>query len=239
MLSRTCIVVLLSFLPSIVFANNECVVLLHGLARISNSMGELERKLQKATYEVVNINYPSRSYSVDILAWDAVGRGVSQCRGRQATEINFVTHSLGGILLRYYLQHETISELGRVVMLGPPNQGSELVDSLLPLPGFKFFGGPTGTALGTGSNSIVASLAAVDFDLGVIAGNTNVNPLNFLLISGPSDSIVSVESTKVEGMNHHRVLPVTHTFMMRNNEVIDEAIHYLKTGAFIPMPEEL
>lgn len=239
MFSRILLLILLSLLPGIVVANSECVVLLHGLARVSNSMAELERKLERATYEVININYPSRSHAIDVLAMDAVGRGLTQCRGRQAERINFVTHSLGGILLRVYLQHENINELGRVVMLGPPNQGSELVDKLLPVPGFKLFSGPAGVALGTVGDSVVPSLGAVDFDLGVIAGDTNINPLNFLLLAGPSDSIVSVESTKVEGMNDHRVLPVMHTFMMRNNEVIDEAIHYLKTGMFIPLTEEM
>lgn len=215
-------------------ANTECVVLLHGLARISNSMGELATKLNRSGYQVVNINYPSRSYPVDVLAADAVGRGVAQCRGRHLDTIHFVTHSLGGILVRFYLQEQNLIELGRVVMLGPPNQGTELVDGLLPLPGFSFFWGPTGSALGTGQDSIISNLGPVDFDLGIIAGNTNINPLIALLSVGPNDSIVTVESTKVAGMNDHRVLPVTHTFMMRNNEVIDHVIHYLKTGSFMP-----
>ncbi|PCJ25880.1 MAG: alpha/beta hydrolase [SAR86 cluster bacterium] len=216
------------------YAESECVVLLHGLARVSNSMSELSRKLERANYDVVSINYPSRRHSIDVLAADAVGRGVASCRLLHAPQISFVTHSLGGILLRYYLVDNEIAELNKVVMLGPPNQGSELVDGLLPVPGFKFFGGPTGIALGTDDAGIVASLGAVNFDLGVIAGTTNINPLARLFIPGPNDSIVSVESTKVEGMRDHIILPVTHTFMMRNNQVIDEVIHYLKTGAFIP-----
>ena len=212
----------------------ECVVLLHGLGRLSNSMSELETKLAPAGYYVSNIKYPSRSYPIDVLALDAIGRGLAQCRSEGPGEIHFITHSLGGILLRYYLSENTISELGRVVMLGPPNQGSEIVDGLLPLPGFGFIGGPAGVALGTGPGSIIDRLGPVEFDLGIIAGSTNINPLEFLFIAGPSDSIVSIESTKVRGMNAHMVLPVTHTFMMRNNEVIEQAIHYLKTGSFIP-----
>jgi triacylglycerol lipase len=218
----------------------ECVVLLHGLGRLSNSMSELESKLAPAGYSVANIKYPSRSHPIDVLAVDAIGRGLTQCRGERKSEIHFITHSLGGILLRYYLSQNTIPELGRVVMLGPPNQGSEIVDGLLPLPGFGFIGGPAGVALGTGEGSIIDSLGPVDFNLGIIAGSTNINPLEFLFIAGPSDSIVSIESTKVRGMNAHIVLPVTHTFMMRNNEVIEQAIHYLKTGSFIfePIDEE-
>ena len=222
---------LLVVLPSSLVA--ECVVLLHGLGRLSNSMSELETKLAPAGYSVSNIKYPSRSYPIDVLALDAIGRGLAQCRSEGPGEIHFITHSLGGILLRYYLLENTISELGRVVMLGPPNQGSEIVDGLLPLPGFGFIGGPAGVALGTGEGSIIDRLGPVEFDLGIIAGSTNINPLEFLFIAGPSDSIVSIESTKVRGMNAHIVLPVTHTFMMRNNEVIEQAIHYLKTGSFI------
>ena len=223
---------LLIVLPSSLVA--ECVVLLHGLGRLSNSMSELETKLAPAGYYVSNIKYPSRSYPIDVLALDAIGRGLAQCRSEGPGEIHFITHSLGGILLRYYLSENTISELGRVVMLGPPNQGSEIVDGFLPLPGFGFIGGPAGVALGTGPGSIIDRLGPVEFDLGIIAGSTNINPLEFLFIAGPSDSIVSIESTKVRGMNAHMVLPVTHTFMMRNNEVIEQAIHYLKTGSFIP-----
>ena len=231
MLKQFTLLSLLVVMPSSLVA--ECVVLLHGLGRLSNSMSELETKLAPAGYSVANIKYPSRSHPIDELAVDAIGRGLTQCRSKGSGEIHFITHSLGGILLRYYLSQNTISELGRVVMLGPPNQGSEIVDGLLPLPGFGFIGGPAGVALGTGEGSIIDSLGPVEFDLGVIAGSTNINPLEFLFIAGPSDSIVSIESTKVRGMNAHMVLPVTHTFMMRNNEVIEQAIHYLKTGSFI------
>lgn len=224
--------VLLSCGPLVQANQPECVVLLHGLARISNSMHELEVKLGRAGYYAVNINYPSRSSTIDVLASDAVGRGLNACREQQASVVHFVTHSLGGILLRYYKQHVGIPELGRAVMLGPPNHGSKIVDELLPIPGFQFITGPTGAVLGSESE-VISDLEPVDFDLGVIAGSTNLNPLSFLFFDGPSDTIVSVDSTKVEGMRAHIVLPVTHTLMMRNNEVIDNAIHYLKTGNFL------
>lgn len=234
MVARALLVCLLSLAPGLAAASQECVILLHGLLRVSNSMSELEAKLNKAGYVAVNINYPSRSSEIAVLADDAVGRGLAQCRAQHTPAIHFITHSLGGILMRYYEQHQGIPELGRVVMLGPPNHGSELVDGLAPVPGFHFLTGPTGAVLGTDDSSILKSLEPVHFDLGVIAGTTNINPLALLFLPSPNDSIVSVESTRVEGMHAHLVLPVTHTLMMRNNEVIDNAIHYLKTGDFIP-----
>ena len=218
---------------TISLAAADCVVLLHGLARISNSMSELERKLTKTGFDVVNISYPSVKYEIEVLASDAVGRGIRQCLANNPDQIHFVSHSLGGILVRYYFQENELEQLGRVVMLGPPNQGSEIVDRLLPVPGFGFLG-PSGQALGTQEGNALSGLGPVNFELGVIAGSTNINPLGFLFFEGPNDSIVRVENTEVEGMNAHIVLPVTHTFMMRNNEVIDNTIHFLKTGRFIP-----
>ncbi len=220
------------FLSLPAYGASECVVLLHGLARVSNSMGELTEKLEKAGYQAENINYSSRKYSIDVLAKEAIARGLERCG--PAAQIHFVTHSLGGILLRYYCETTPIANLGRVVMLGPPNHGSELVNMLLHVPGFKFFAGPAGITLGTGEGHVPQALGAVDFDLGVIAGTVNINPLSFFTINKPNDSVVSVESTKVEGMNEHLVLPVMHTIMMRSNLVIDNVVHYLKTGSFIP-----
>ena len=227
------------FLLSLMLANQavaagqECVVLLHGLARVSNSMAELERKLGRSGFVAKNITYPSRQNAVAPLAEDAVERGVEACRSEQVSRIHFVTHSLGGILVRYYLAENSLPELGRVVMLGPPNQGTELVDRLRRLPGFALLG-PAAISLGTDPGSITSNLGPVEFELGVIAGDVNVNPLAALFLPGDNDSVVTVESTRVDGMDEHLVLPVMHTIMMRNNRLIDHTIHYLKTGNFIP-----
>lgn len=214
-------------------SNKECVVLLHGLARVSNSMAELERKLDRSGFIAVNITYPSRRGEIETLAKDAIGHALSVCDAQSVSKVHFVTHSLGGILVRQYLEEESLPHLGRVVMLGPPNQGTALVDRLRRVPGWAWLG-PAADALGTGPESILSSLGPVQFELGVIAGDVNVNPLAALFLQGENDSVVTVESTRVAGMDEHLVLPVMHTVMMRNNRLIDHTIHYLKTGNFIP-----
>jgi len=233
-ISRIALCLLLALQAPLVMGQQleECVVLLHGLARTPGSMGEMERKLGAAGFLVVNVGYPSRERPVEELAREAVSEGLTECSAQEAWRIHFVTHSLGSILVRYYFKEHTDPRLGRVVMLGPPNQGAELVDALAEFPGFGLFNGPSGWQLGTRDKSITSSLGGVKFELGVIAGNQAINPLFAALIPGPDDGKVSVESTRVAGMKEHIVMPVTHTWMMFNNEVIEQVVSFLKNGRF-------
>jgi pimeloyl-ACP methyl ester carboxylesterase len=211
-------------------AADPCVVLLHGLWRTENSMNRLEESLAVAGYRVRNIEYESTEKPVNVLAEEAVTAGLAACG--EAQTIHFVTHSMGGILVRQYLEEKDIDQLGRVVMLGPPNQGSEVIDRYADWPGFEWFSGPAGMQLGTGEASVPRSLGPARFDVGIIAGNQTINPILSRTLPGRDDGKVSVDATRLEGMNDHMELPVTHVFMMRNEEVIEQVLHYLEHGHF-------
>ena len=208
----------------------ESVILLHGLARSDRSMNKLAQSLTDAGYLIVNIKYPSTKYKVNILAKKALTSAITRCPS--GSKINFVTHSMGGILVRYFLKENTIKNMGRVVMLGPPNKGSQVVDNLSSLPGFKFINGPAGMELGTKTRSIPNTLGGATFELGIIAGTRTINPILSLILPSPNDGKVSVENTKLEGMADHIILPVTHTFMMNNKNVIFQIKYFLKNGIF-------
>jgi pimeloyl-ACP methyl ester carboxylesterase len=210
----------------------ECVILLHGLARGSHSMSKLEEALREGGYVIANIDYPSRQHPVEELAPEAVGRGLDACRDTQAATIHFVTHSMGAILVRYYLSQNAIPELGRVVMLGPPNQGSEVVDRFSKVPGFGAINGPAGSQLGTGPESLPSTLGPVSYPVGVIAGTKTINPILSTALPNPDDGKVSVARTRVEGMADFIAVAASHPLLVRDAEAIRQTLAFLEDGKF-------
>ena len=216
-----------------VAAASECVVLLHGLARTSMSLNTMQQALEEDGFLTANIDYPSREHAIPELADIAVEQGLATCRaGEDVQKIHFVTHSLGGILVRQYLSEGAIPELGRVVMLGPPNQGSNAADDLDGVPGFDWINGPAGRQLGKGEESVPLALGPVDFELGVIAGDRTIDPITSYVLPDPDDGQVSVEDTKIDGMDDFVVVNHSHAFMMRMDEPIKLTKLFLRTGSF-------
>ncbi len=211
-------------------AGDEIVVVLHGLARSSWSMTKIQRHLEREGYLVVNVNYPSTRHPIEYLSDEMLADVVARCCP-DAT-VHFVTHSMGGIITRYYLEGRRLPNLGRVVMLSPPSQGSEVVDALKNNGLFKRVNGPAGGQLGTDPESIPSKLGPVAFELGVIAGNKSIDPLFSLMIPGPDDGKVAVERTRVEGMQDFLVMPYSHTFIMRQPDVMQQVAHFLRYGVF-------
>ncbi len=211
----------------------ECVILLHGLARTSSSMNDLQAALLDAGFAVAKIDYPSRKFTVEQLAAPAIEKGLRLCAEQGATKNHVVSHSMGGILFRQYVAEYGAEQFARTVMLAPPNKGSEAVDALRDVPGFDFLNGPAGLQMGTDSTSLPLKLGPAISDVAVIAGTFSINLMLSTFLPDPDDGKVSVESSRLKGMCAHLQVHVSHPFIMEDEEVISEVISYLRTGRFI------
>jgi len=207
----------------------ECVVLLHGLWRSERSLAGLGKHLEREGFEVVSHGYDSAGASIAEHARELAAR-LPELVPAAAPRIHFVTHSLGGIVVRQLLDDRPVERLGRVVMLAPPNRGSELADALRDNRLFRALLGPTLAELGTGESDPPRTLGPVTFECGVIAGDFNF--LGGLAFDGPNDGRVSVESTKVEGMTDFLVVHHGHATLMNAGDVKRQVVHFLRHGRF-------
>ncbi|MEL6770745.1 MAG: alpha/beta fold hydrolase [Bacteroidota bacterium] len=215
----------------------DCVLLLHGLGRTAASMTPVADALRAEGYHVVNAGYPSTEHSIDTLAARYVApalRGGCRPAAYPARQIHVVTHSMGGILMRALAAQDGLPDnLGRVVMLAPPNQGSEVAEALKDWWLFQRTNGPAGVALGT-TDSVPLALGPVPFETGVIAGTRSLDPWFALLFDGPHDGKVAVARAQVEGMVDFRTVAASHTFIMRHPDVLPDVLFFLEQGQFRP-----
>ncbi len=221
--------------PATEDALGECVVLVHGMGRTYRSMERMQQKLVGAGYHTVNMGYPSTERTIEAIADEYVPQALEQCRRFSPTAVHFVTHSLGGIVVRQAIKESHPPELGRIVMLSPPNHGSAVADSLKDWWFYEWFNGPAGQQLTTsGPASLPRQLGPVDYAVGVITGDRYYF-FDFWLsaiIPGLDDGKVSVASARLEGMSDFLVVHETHPFIMDAEYVQNETVNFLKTGSF-------
>jgi len=213
------------------------VILLHGLARSERSMRTMQDALAKDGFATCNIAYPSTEYPIDVLLREHVLPAIRACLPPRDVRVSFVTHSMGGILVRLLMETEPLPNIDRVVMLSPPNHGSEVVDRLGGLWLYRAVNGPAGAQLGTGVDSLPRKFGPARFPVGVITGDRTVNPFLSWLIPGDDDGKVSVESARLEGMQDFIVIATSHPFIMGNADAVRQTLAFLKTGRFVhPVP---
>ncbi|MDQ5980210.1 MAG: hypothetical protein QG602_3185 [Verrucomicrobiota bacterium] len=217
-------------------AEPDCVVLLHGIGMRSYVMNRLESALRADGYRTVNISYPSRRMPFEQLAGEYLPAHLKKHDVARAPHLHFVTHSMGSLIVRKLLQDARPANLGRVVMIGPPNQGSTAADAAKENVLLKKFLGGNLVRLGTGEDAIVKTLGAADFDVGIIAGEVAVNPVFGQALGGKNDGAVTIESAKLKGMKDFIVLPYSHTLMLWRQEVVDQVRTFLREGKFIHPP---
>jgi pimeloyl-ACP methyl ester carboxylesterase len=210
------------------------VILLHGIARTSRSLRRLETALQVSGFATLNLDYPSRKKPLEALAAD-IHPAISDFARTNGGPVHFVAHSMGGLLTRVYVATYRPVWLGRVVMLGTPNGGSEVADLLKRLAIYRAFYGPAGLQLSTEQDAVPRSLPPPDYAVGIIAGIRSIFPISSIFIlPRPNDGRVSLQSAGLADMADCTTVKASHTGLIRNRIAIDQTITFLREGRFKP-----
>lgn len=212
----------------------ECAILLHGMARTHNSMNALQKALARAGYHTFSIDYPSTAKPIATLAAEYIPPARYLAEQQQCKTLHFVTHSLGGIVVRTYLKTHPLDNLGHVVMLSPPNQGSAVAREFKDDWYFQWLNGPAGQELAAGPASTPAQLGMVSYSVGIITGNSQAFFDGWLvpLFDEPNDGKVSISEARLEGMSDFLVVNESHPFIMDSRLVHQQVLHFLQHGTF-------
>lgn len=208
--------------------SRQLVMLLHGMGRSTYIFRDMEAALREAGYEAVAVSYPSLTKGIAGHA-DQLESLLNELE--DTDRVSFVTHSLGGLVVRELLNRDGAwrdeVDLGRVVMLAPPNQGSELAVALQPLPPYAWIGGPSAVEIAAGPP--FAPLPA-DVEVAVIAGGTadgqGFNPL----LSGNNDGVVTVVETELAAARDRLTVNTIHTVIASSPETIAATLKFLASG---------
>jgi len=196
-------------------------------------MGPIARTLQDSGYAVINLDYASTRKSISAVAEETLAPAANLARRQGYGRIHLVTHSMGGVVARDFLQNHALPSGSRVVMLAPPNQGSELTDwALLHMPRIYSLAGPAARELGTQENDRFNGLQSVGAQVGIIAGSGSWNPLFSAILPGDDDGKVTVKRTRLPGMTDFLVVSDTHMMIMFDTHVRAQIVHFLKSGRF-------
>lgn len=210
--------------------NGDYVVILHGIARSNKHMQKLATYLQKDGFDVINLSYPSTTYTIEDLT-EIINKEIFQ-RTTKEKRIHFIGYSMGGLMVRALIHKYNYKNLGKVIQLAPPNQGSEVADFVKNFWPYKKIFGPAGQQLITDQSAVNHLFGEVNYELGIIVGNATIDPISSVIIPGENDGKVAVERTKLEGMKDHIVVSASHTFFPSNKEVQKQTLYFLKNGNF-------
>lgn len=217
----------------------KVVIAVHGLIRTAGSLRKVCDYLhERGGYTAIAMNYCSTRAEVAQHA-RALRSIIDHLDGVE--QIDLVSHSLGSLVIRHYLSDTTDPatnrqgdpRIGRIVMYAPPNQGAELAEKLGRNQVFKMVFGVAGTQLARDWPELEKHLALPQFEFGILAGGRGDEKGWNPLLAGDDDGVVSVATTRLPGASDSLVLPVSHTFIMGNAQVLECTLRFLEHGYFI------
>jgi triacylglycerol lipase len=210
-------------------SGDELVICLHGLWRSKWAMEPLAKQCVNSGFSCINLPYPSFRNTLEQMV-ERLDLLI-QKEAENFSKIHLLTHSLGGVIVRRYLDTCSHEKCSKVLMVAPPLQGSMIVDWLGKSPLRRVLG-PAGEFLSTAQMAGECQTISQDVESAVIMGDRVKIPILHHIIEGASDGIIRVQAGKIEGLNHFKVVHADHTFITSDPEVLAAADRFLRTGGF-------
>ena len=209
--------------------HGKALLLLHGLFRTRTAMNAIAKEVNKAGgYTTFSVGYPTTRGSVDSHArsLDSVIRSLEGM-----SEINFVAHSLGNLVVRnwaYNFNSEgrklpDCQKFGRMVMLAPPNKQPHIAARFIRGRVANFILGQAAQSMATGWEGLEPKLATPPFEFGVLAGGKGNDKGYNPLLPGDDDSVVTVEHTRLAGARLPRNPRAAHLFYGQSDSPSNDA----------------
>jgi len=208
--------------------SGHAVILLHGIIRSSKSMSRMQARLTETGFLTVPFDYPSTQVDLDQCS-SYLGQVIKSLEG--VRQISFVTHSMGGLVVRNWMRNHSDPRVQRLVMIGTPNKGAEMADRLQSWKVYQLILGPAGQQLISGKKGAISQLPVPEIEFAIIAGGRGTPEGYNLLIPGDDDGTVTIDSARLEGASDFICLPVLHSLLPLNTQVINSADRFLRTGA--------
>ena len=223
--------------------NQDFLVLLHGIYGKSSDMESIAQNF-KDNYRIINIQYPTTKETDEEISDLYIEPNIENIKEQifsenfhkkinknfnQNVKINFVAHSMGTGILRYYLKENPLENLGKVVFISPPSHGSHLADVPFvdKLPSML---GKVVPQFSTKKDSFVNQLGEPDYDYMILIGNKTNNPLYSMIIRGKDDGMVPLKTAKMKSDNFKIIENTTHTSILKDKRTMKEISEFFKSS---------
>ena len=237
--------------------NQDFLVLLHGIYGKSSDMESIAQNF-KDNYRIINIQYPTTKETAEEISDLYIEPNIENIKEQifsenfhkkignqyyeidknsnkinknfnQNVKINFVAHSMGTGILRYYLKENPLENLGKVVFISPPSHGSHLADVPFvdKLPSML---GKVVPQFSTKKDSFVNQLGEPDYDYMILIGNKTNNPLYSMIIRGKDDGMVPLKTAKMKSDNFKIIENTTHTSILKDKRTVKEISEFFKSS---------
>ena len=213
-------------------------IIFHGIYGESKDLQHISNILNVKGYPVVNIQYPTTTHPIEEMTEKYITPVIEKqiknlnilnsnlkTEDQKNLKINFIVHSMGSVLLRYYLKNHKIDNMGKVMFISPPSHGSPLSDNPIS-DSIPYFLGPAVSQIKTDKNSFINTLGEPDYQCYILIGDHSDNFLYSFIIPGKDDGMIPFSTAGLQSCSMKVIINTTHTSILESEDTFREIENY-------------